>query len=140
MQEISLFIQHHALLSYAFLTVLFLTGILEYVRLRSQAGHLNPAMAVLLMNREQAIVLDIRPKDAWLAGHISGAVHLPLEDLTKDDKKTDKFRGHPVIVTCATGSEAAKAAALLQKKGLDARVLAGGMPAWIAAGLPTIRS
>ena len=140
MQEISLFIQHHALLSYAFLGVLFLIAALEYMRLRSQASHLTPAMAVLLMNREHAVILDIRSKEAWLAGHINGAIHLPFSELNESGKKTDKLRSHPVIVACATGSEATKAAAILQKKGLDARVLAGGMPAWVAAGLPTIRN
>jgi len=140
MQDVSLFIQHHPVLCFALLFVALIAAIVEYIRLRRQASGVTPTTAVVLMNRENAVIIDLRSKEAWQAGHITGALSVPLPDLQQNDKKIDKFRTHPVILACAAGNESRQAAALLQNKGLDVRVLTGGMQAWQNAGLPLTRS
>ena len=139
MQEVSLFIQHHPVLCLTLLSVTLITVIVEYLRLRRQAAQISPSTAVLLINRDNAVVLDIRSKDAWLAGHITGAISLPLSDL-QHNKKIDRFRTQPIILACGTGNDSRQAATQLQQKGLNVRILSGGMQGWLAAGLPVIRS
>lgn len=141
MQDFTLFIQSHPTLFLSLLGLVFVAACIEYVRNKQQAARITPAAAVLLINREQATVLDIRSKEAWETGHITGAISLPLSELQQNDKKIDKFRARPVIIACANGAvDSVKAAAQLQQLGLDSRILAGGMQAWVASGLPVIRS
>ncbi|RZT75444.1 rhodanese-related sulfurtransferase [Pseudonocardia sediminis] len=91
----------------------------------------NPAEAAELA-RSGALLLDVREPDEWRAGHIDGAVHVPLGDLDPGAVGT----GRPVIAICRSGNRSGKAAVVLAGAGIDVRNLAGGMKAWDAAGLP----
>ncbi len=139
MQEVILFIQHHSILFFALLLVAILAAIIEYIRIRREAAHLSPSKVVMLMNRDNAVVVDVRTKDAWSKGHITNAVSLPLGELQQNNK-INKFRTQPIIIVCANGNDSKTAAALLQAKGFNVHILSGGMQAWTNAGLPVIRS
>jgi rhodanese-related sulfurtransferase len=86
------------------------------------------------MIRSGALLLDVRENDEWDAGHVSGAVHIPLGQLVErvDELPDDR----QVVVVCRSGARSARAAAFLGSSGFDAINLAGGMHAWAAAGLP----
>lgn len=81
-------------------------------------------------------VLDVRPPEEFQAGHIPGAVNLPLADLKKRLKELPK--GQKVIAYCRGPYcvLAFEAVAALRKKGFDARRLEEGYPEWKASGLP----
>ena len=85
-----------------------------------------------------ALIVDVRAESEWDAGHLPGAVHLPLPDLEErlDEIPADR----EIILQCQTGSRSAIAASLLKARGYD-RVanLAGGYVAWVGAGLPVER-
>jgi rhodanese-related sulfurtransferase len=83
--------------------------------------------------RSGALLLDVRENDEWDAGHVSGAVHIPLGQLVErvDEMPDDR----QVVVICRSGARSARAAAFLASSGFDAINLAGGMHAWAAAGL-----
>lgn len=93
--------------------------------------------ATLLINREDALILDIRETNEWSAGHIANARHIALGQLGKRLSEIDKFKEQPVIVYCASGNRSASACATLKRAGF-AKVfnLAGGINAWSSAGLP----
>ena len=102
---------------------------------RSTGGpSVSAAQATQLINRDDALIVDVREPAEYQAGHILGAKNTPLERLGETElKRKDK----PVIVYCESGERAPKAAAILRKRGYD-RVLSlqGGLGAWKQAGLP----
>jgi rhodanese-related sulfurtransferase len=103
---------------------------------RSTGGPwVNTAEATHLINREDALVLDVRDPGEYGAGHILGARNVPLSRL--DDGELLKRKDRPVIVYCEGGERAGKAISALRKQGF-ARVanLSGGLRAWQQAGLP----
>lgn len=100
-------------------------------------AHLSPAEATLLMNREDAVVLDVRETAEWATGHITGARHISLGQLDKRMSELDKFKERPIIVVCASGNRSSSACGQLKKNGF-AKVfsLAGGVGGWRDASLP----
>jgi rhodanese-related sulfurtransferase len=95
----------------------------------------NTAEATHLINREDALVLDVRDPGEYGAGHILGAKNVPLSRL--GDASVAKRKDRPVIVYCEGGERSSKAVAALKRQGF-ARVvnLTGGLRAWQQAGLP----
>ena len=105
---------------------------------RSFAGpSVSPAQATQLINRQDALVIDVREPAEFAAGHLLGAKNLPLARLAAPGAEVAKRKDRPVIVYCDGTDRASKAAAALKKQGF-ARVLnlAGGIKAWQDAGLP----
>lgn len=93
--------------------------------------------AVQLINRRDAVVLDLRDTGEYAAGHISNARHVPQAQLGDRIKELEKYKARPVIVSCASGTRSAAAAAQLRKQGFsEAVALRGGVAAWQQAGLP----
>lgn len=94
--------------------------------------------ATLLMNKEDAVVLDVRAPNEFKAGHILGSKQLKPEELKNGNfTKLEKSKDKPIIVVCAMGMTAKKTAAQLLKAGFEkVTVLKGGMNAWQSASLP----
>ena len=94
--------------------------------------------ATLLMNKEDAIVLDIRAANEFKAGHILGSQQIKAEELKSGNfAKLEKSKHKPIIVVCAMGVSAKKTAAQMLKAGFEkVSVLKGGIGAWQAASLP----
>jgi rhodanese-related sulfurtransferase len=118
--------------------VAFVSGaMLLWPLFRRTAGGpwVSTAEATHLINREDALVVDVRDPGEYGAGHILGAKNVPLSRLGDADLVKRKER--PVIVYCDVGDRSSKAVALLKKQGLT-RVanLTGGLRAWQQAGLP----
>ena len=109
---------------------------------RGSAGgpSVNTLQATQLINREDALVLDVRDAAAYAAGHILGAKNLPLAEIEKRAADFEKYKSRTVIVHCDTGSTSARAVALLKARGFVKVVsLAGGFRAWLLASLPVER-
>ncbi|HEU5280987.1 MAG TPA: rhodanese-like domain-containing protein [Gammaproteobacteria bacterium] len=139
MSNLTLFINEHFALVGVFAVLLSLLSLVEFIRMRRLNAGVSPAEAVLLMNREHAIVLDIRHKAAYESGHIIDAISLPEADVNSASKTLEKNRNKPVIVACESGSSAQRIAAHLKQKGFNAHVLTGGMRAWSTADLPLVK-
>jgi len=93
--------------------------------------------AVQLINRRDAVVLDVRDTGDYAAGHIVGAKHIPEAQLADRIKEVEKYRARPIVVSCRTGSRAPAVSGLLRKKGFaEAVALRGGIAAWLQANLP----
>ncbi|MEE2001932.1 rhodanese-like domain-containing protein [Alkalimonas sp. MEB108] len=102
----------------------------------------SPTELTMLVNRQNATVVDIRPEADYKKGHITGAKHLPLNDIVQGQTKgLEKLKATPIIVVCQAGVSAQKAAAALAKQGCDpVTVLQGGMNSWLGASLPVVRT
>ncbi len=114
-------------------------GMLLWPLLRKGAGGpwVNTLQATQLMNREDALVVDLRPAADYAKGHILGAKSLPLAELDKRAGELEKYKSKPLILHCADGNRAGNGVALLRKAGFANVVnLTGGYAAWLQAGLP----
>ena len=85
---------------------------------------------------EGAVLLDIRERDEWRAGHAPQARHVALSQL--EDHLGDLPADRPIVTVCRSGRRSAIAAHLLTRHGYTASNLAGGMNAWTTTGLPVI--
>jgi rhodanese-related sulfurtransferase len=109
----------------------------------AQKDALEPVPAKELLDRARkalVTVLDVRPAEEFAAGHVPGAVNIPLQELEKRIKELRKRRE---IVAYCRGPYCLMsydAVALLRKKGFKARRLEAGMPEWRQAGLPVQRA
>lgn len=106
-------------------------------RAAAGAASVSTLEATQLINREDALVLDVRNAEEFGRGHILGAKNVPLPELEQRAGDLAKYRARPVIVACASGNRSPAAAAALRRAGFE-RVynLAGGHTAWQQAGLP----
>lgn len=104
----------------------------------SPIKEVNTHEATLLINKEDAVVLDIRDTKGFNSGHILGARQIKPEALrNKEFAPLEKFKSKPIIVVCAMGNSARQTALDLFKAGFtQATLLKGGMNAWQSAGLP----
>ena len=84
------------------------------------------------------VVLDVRESEEWDAGHINGALHIPLAELPHRVAELPS-EAH-VVTVCRVGARSAVATAFLQAAGRDAVNLSGGMVAWQHAGRPVVSS
>jgi rhodanese-related sulfurtransferase len=105
---------------------------------RSAGASLNHIGATRLINDHNATILDVRPNTEFTVGHVANSKNIPLEDIDKRLGEVSKDK--PVIVVCAVGQKAGKAAGLLRAAGLtQVFVLDGGLTAWREAGLPVVK-
>jgi rhodanese-related sulfurtransferase len=103
---------------------------------RARQGGVSSQEAVRLINREKAVVVDVSEPGEYALAHIAGSRNIPLNRLdAARELPTNKTL--PVILVCASGNRAARAARALQAKGYaKAVVLTGGMKEWTTANLP----
>jgi rhodanese-related sulfurtransferase len=130
------FVRNNLLL---FVTALVSGAMLLWPLVRRTTGGpwVNPAQATHLINREDAIIIDVREPAEFSAGHVLGAKNVPLARLAAPTPDLVKRKERPVIVYCDGGDRAGKAAAALKKAGFTRVInLAGGIKAWQDAGLP----
>jgi rhodanese-related sulfurtransferase len=96
--------------------------------------------ATLLINRQDALVLDVRETAEWSAGHIPNARHIALGHLDKHLSEIEKYKDKPIIVVCASGNRSSSGCGVLKKAGFQQVFnLSGGVGAWGDAGLPMTR-
>ncbi len=100
----------------------------------------GPAEAVRLINRRNAIILDVRTEGEFKEGHIPQARHLPPALLDEQVRKLEKYKDRPVVVYCRSGARSARVGGVLRKHGFaEVFNLDGGLSAWQSADLPVHR-
>lgn len=141
MEQIVEFAQNNFFLSGVWLALIILIIYTFVAGALSAVKELNTHQATLKINKEDAVLLDIRKPDEFKKGHIVGARQLkPSEIESADFSKLEKHKSQPIIVVCAMGMSAIKTASQLLKAGFsEAAVLQGGMNAWSSANLPTTK-
>ena len=121
------------------LTALVAGAILLWPLVRRTTGGpwVNTTRAIELINRQDALVLDVRDPGEYGAGHILGAKNLPLARVEEGAGEIAKRKDRPVIVYDEDGQRTPKAAAALKRQGFtQVANLSGGLGAWRQAGLP----
>jgi rhodanese-related sulfurtransferase len=108
-----------------------------FVRLRAGGPRVSAAQATQMINREDALMVDVRDAAEFGAGHILGAKNTPLARIDDGANDLAKRKDRPLVVYCDGGERSAKATAALKRQGFTrVACLSGGLGAWRSAGLP----
>ena len=111
-------------------------GLLLWQVLQKAGSGVGPAEAVRLINREKGVLIDVCEPAEFAAGHAVGARNIPVGTI-EGSKDLPSNKALPLLLLCASGARAGRAAGLLRKAGYaKATVGTGGLPAWREAGLP----
>ncbi|TDJ23333.1 MAG: rhodanese-like domain-containing protein [Gammaproteobacteria bacterium] len=131
------FIGNHAILvgTFAVLLALFIRNE------ASRGGRTATAQELInLVNREHALVLDVRDAREFAEGHIVDALNIPHASVASRLTELEKHKGRPVAIVCKMGQHAGSAGTILRKSGFE-RVLrlSGGMAEWRNQNLPVVK-
>jgi len=104
------------------------------VRLFTRTRAIDADGAAYLLTSGSVVVVDVRQPAEWKTGHIRGALHIPLAQLSS--RLHQLPQGKTIVTVCRSGHRSAVAARTLTRAGRDVLNLRGGMNAWNRAGLP----
>ena len=144
MEQFFVFLQKNPMNLVLFGTVLVTGGMLLWpviAKLMRPGQEVGPTEAVQLINRRDAVVIDVRDAADYKSGHITNARHLPEGELESRAKELEKVKSKPIIVSCARGNRSPNVATRLRKLGFnEVFSLRGGLAAWQQANMPLEKS
>lgn len=138
MDKLFTFITNHPFLVGTFALLLAL-----FIRNETQRGgrSVSAQQLVDLVNREDAVVLDLRDRKEFDAGHIVDSVNIPYASLESRLNDLEKYRERPLVIACKMGQHAGAAGTMLRKKGFaNVSRLTGGIAEWRNQNLPVVKS
>lgn len=140
MEQVFEFIGNHPILTGALAAAVVALLIYEISRLARKWRELGTLEAVLLLNREDPVVLDVSNSTDYAKGHIQGALHMPPSRIESGNQQLLKYRERPVLVYCRNNQVAPQMASRLVKLGFsNVNVLSGGLTQWISDQQPVTR-
>ena len=126
--------------NYLYIAVALASGaMLVWPAIRRTTGgaSVSTLQATLLINQQNALVLDVRDASEYEKGHVLNARNLAVGEIEARAAELEKHKAKPVIVVCDNDSRSDRAAAALRKLGFgQVFSLSGGIGAWRQAGLP----
>lgn len=141
MQQVIEFVHLHPLLSLLWVVLLGAVIYSYLLPMFSNVKGVGTGELTQLINREDGVVMDIRPADQFRKGHIAGAINAPESQLKMDQLAAyEKYKTNPLIVACEMGNKGSSVARKLAKEGFtQVFYLQGGMNAWNSANLPLVK-
>ncbi|WMQ74045.1 MAG: putative protein YibN [Sodalis sp.] len=141
MQEIMQFVGNHPVLS---LEWVILVGSVIFTTFKSRFSKVSDiarSEAIHLINKEDAVIVDLRNRDDYRKGHIVNSLNLAASDIKSGNLgELEKEKGKPVIVVCARGTTSNDSAQNLIKAGFErVYVLKEGISGWSGENLPLVR-
>lgn len=135
------FIAEHWILVVLFVLA-FIWLIFEESRHQGLGGaRQTPQGVTHLINREDAVVVDLREPNAYRDGSIANSLNIPFARLEQNLSKIEKYKDKPIVLVCAMGQQSVQAMNKLKKRGfLKLYVLGGGLANWKRTGLPLKKS
>ena len=133
MEQLSEFIINHWILVTLFIGV----SLALLTNMAKSLGGVTPSQAVVLINKNNAVVIDVRSEVNFKKGHIIGALNFPTNDFHQMKGRLEKHKEALVLVCCQSGSSSADSAKKLRVLGFEnAQIIKGGIFAWEQEGLP----
>jgi rhodanese-related sulfurtransferase len=137
MSQYTEFVFNHPFLFGALAVVLYMLGVNLFNALITGVKRVTPAEATRLINREEAMVLDIRSKADFKKGHIVGALNMPMSEMPNRLQELDGLHERPLVICCADGFGAPDAVKPLKTAGFAKLYqLLGGIGEWRSANFP----
>lgn len=140
MDQLITFTSNNTILVVAIIIVsLMLIHSLVGEKLRGYSS-ISPAESTQMINRDNALMLDVRENNEYSEGHIINSVHIPLSNLKTRMSDLEKYKSQKIIVACRSGHRSSQACANLKKEGFaEVFNLSGGVMAWENANLPLVK-
>ncbi|PCJ22358.1 MAG: sulfurtransferase [SAR86 cluster bacterium] len=130
------FVGNHLVLASMWLITV---GAIIFYLQRTGSKGVGPQGVVKLINRSDAIVVDVRDKKEFEAGHIVDSINIPFLKLDQRITELKKLKDKPVVVVCKMGQQSGDAAKKLQEAGhVEVFKLAGGIAEWRSQSLPLV--
>ncbi len=137
MEQVFEFLGNHPFLVGAFAVLL---ALFVHNELRRGGRTVTAQQLVELVNREGALVLDVRDKQEFSAGHIVDAVNIPHAAVAGRLGELKKYRAKPLVVACKMGQHAGSVGTTLRKAGFEnVSRLRGGVTEWRNQNLPVVK-
>lgn len=115
-------------------------GLLAWPVLMRNTSGLDPMQTTQLINRRNALIIDIRTPEDFAAGHLPQAKHIALDTLANKAPQLGRSKTTPVVVVCQTGLSSQRACATIRTAGYaEVFNLEGGILAWQKSGLPLVK-
>ena len=139
-QQLQVFIGNHLMLALGFVGVTIALIVNEMSRFTRGYRAVSPAQLTALINRENALVVDVSASGDFEKGHVVGSRNVAMSQFDPENKQLAKARELPVAMICRNGTTSADAAKRLVKAGFkNVHWLDGGISAWQQANLPLAR-
>ncbi len=136
-EQIFEFVSNHYILVSVFVFLLVAFVINEG---KQGGAAITPTNLVNLVNREDAVLLDIRDIKEYGSGHIAGAMSMPVSSIDARIGELDAYKDKPIVLVCKMGQHASATGRKLKALGFDnVRRLSGGMSEWTASSLPVVK-
>lgn len=131
------FIGNHIELSGLFVGLLAALWFTE----KSRSGRaVSPQEATLLLNKEEAIIVDVRDKKDFAEGKITGALHIPFASLKERAVELEKYKDKQIILVDKMGQHSGMAGKALQAEGFENVCrMSGGIAEWKNSNMPLVR-
>ena len=137
MLEFNLFLIDYWYFSVPLFFFLFLFA---YSEMNKGGKKIEPNELTRLVNKENAILIDLRKKEDYENGHIMTALNYPHQEFDNHKYKLDKFKERPIILVCDMGRNSANIGEKLKKAEFKRTFrLNGGMMTWMQENLPVIQ-
>jgi rhodanese-related sulfurtransferase len=131
------FIANHWVLSTLWLVTV--VAIIMYHQ-RSAGDSVGPQAAVMLINRKDAVVVDVREKKEFESGHIVDSINIPHSKLKQRLTELKKHKSKPLIVVCKLGQHSGEATRMLKEEGFaEVYRMRGGITEWKTQSLPLVQ-
>jgi rhodanese-related sulfurtransferase len=126
---------------YILVSLFFALWVLFFITESRRAGAtLTPQAATNRINRDNAVVVDIRDDDEFRKGHIAGSINIPVQKLNDRAGELEQYKDRPLILVCQNGARTGAAGRQLRGKGFDdIHRISGGLQAWRNDGLPVVK-
>ncbi|RMM61234.1 Rhodanese domain protein [Pseudomonas savastanoi pv. phaseolicola] len=130
------FATNHYLITGAFVILL---GLLIAYELSKGGASLSTRELTALVNSDQGVVIDVRSKKDFTAGHIVGSLNFPQDKVLTRTAELQKYKDKTLIIVDAMGQHAGTTARELLKSGFKAAKLSGGISSWRGDNLPLVK-
>jgi rhodanese-related sulfurtransferase len=120
--------------------VLVSGGLLLFPKLLSSSQKaISVRESVILMNKENIVLVDVRSPEDFIAGKITNAINIPLDKIADHAEQLQKHSKKQLLFYCQKGFRSSQAVKIVSKLGLNNSVsIDGGMDAWVKENLPIV--
>ncbi|MGK2960444.1 MAG: rhodanese-like domain-containing protein [Candidatus Malihini olakiniferum] len=141
MQEIMSFVSRHSIMSIAWVALLVAFIVITVKSKLSKVEEITRGEAIQLINKEEAVIVDLRNRDDFRRGYIANAINLLPNDIKNGSLgKLEKHKERPVIVVCVNGISSREFADHFLKAGFErVFVLKDGLSGWSYENLPLVQ-
>ncbi len=140
MDRLPEFIANHPFLSSAFVGIVVLLILFEISKKMQGFRELDPIAATTLINRAEAVVIDVRSSGDFQKGHIVNSKNISVENFNPNAKNMVKYKDKALLVYCQMGHRSSSVCKQLIKAGFSqVNSLKGGINAWTEESFPLVK-